>query len=548
MDEDDNAYPGYFTQYMVSSEHHKPRKPTCLVNARQSTVQVTWNALDACTDCEATGTGGNEKIGKVRYGELQKCLNIQRRNGMCYLQNDYVRVVNNNNSWDLTWYDEFDEYIAAYDCEEIEDEVNGAYSPLLDALFYGTVVGRMFEDWYGTSPLGPGEIINIRVHVGYNFVNAFWTGIECAFGDGDGKNYHPLVTLGVVAHEVAHGTTERNSGLYYYYQWGGINEAFSDITGETAEAYLEEADWLVGYDLAAGTTPPFRYMENPEDDGRSISHADNFTKWMDVHYSSGVYNRAFWLVVNEYEVPIKDAYHAFLYANMLYWHHMSDFDYAACDVLKAAYDLGQDGAPYRLAFAQVGVKTCNVEDHLLGLREGKVYGNITVSRCSSPTFMFTAWDWEFYEFAVTVNATSSKGDVKITLSDKVWGAEDADDVVIYAEGMNSVYYVYGTPNASMEFTIALSTEEDITMDDVSLVATHEWVGWTDYEESEEEESEEEESEEEESEEEEEEEEEEEGEEGEGGEETPDQSTSLAGHVFNFFKSFVLIFFAPSDTE
>jgi hypothetical protein len=32
---------------------------------------------------------------------------------------------------------------ASYNCEEMEgDEVNGAYSPLLDAFFYGTVVGR----------------------------------------------------------------------------------------------------------------------------------------------------------------------------------------------------------------------------------------------------------------------------------------------------------------------------------------------------------------------------------------------------------------------
>lgn len=56
---------------------------------------MNWDALETCVDCEATGIGGNEKIGKIRYGELQRCLDLRRENGVCYLENKYVRVINN---------------------------------------------------------------------------------------------------------------------------------------------------------------------------------------------------------------------------------------------------------------------------------------------------------------------------------------------------------------------------------------------------------------------------------------------------------------------
>ena len=465
-DEDTTAYRGNVAQYLVAPPHALQHRPSCLIDARHHSVLHSWDALDTCTDCRITGTGGNLKIGKIRYGNLQQCLDLRREDGLCYLENKYVRVLNNNFTYNLT--DDAgpgDTPVASYNCDEIDDQVNGAFSPLLDAAFYGTAVGRMFEDWYGLLPFGEATVF--RVHYGVNQLAAFYNGYECTFGDGDGQRYHPLVTLNIVGHEVAHGFTERNSGLYYYQQWGGIDEAFSDMTGEVAEAYLAEADWLIGSDAVMGSGPPFRFFEHPEKDNHSISHADNFTDFMDVHYSSGVYNRAFFLLVNEHSIPIKDAYHAFLYANMLYWHHMSNFDHAACDVLKAAYDLGQDGAPYRLAFAQVGVKTCNVEDHVVGLRKGEVYSNITVSRCASPTFVFSV-PGQFAE-SVTVSANSSGGEVNVTLSDRVWGSED-QAVLVYAQGQGSTSFEVPV-NVSLHLTITLTTDADTPLKDVTLEAT-----------------------------------------------------------------------------
>lgn len=46
------------------------------------------------------------------------------------------------------------------------------------------------------------------------------------------------MNMNVVSHEVSHGFTEQDSGLIYSNQSGGINDVFSDISGEAAEYYL----------------------------------------------------------------------------------------------------------------------------------------------------------------------------------------------------------------------------------------------------------------------------------------------------------------------
>lgn len=82
-------------KYLVQVVDNEQRRPTCITNARDSRVIMNWDALETCVDCEATGIGGNEKIGKIQYGELQRCLDLRRENGVCYLENKYVRVINN---------------------------------------------------------------------------------------------------------------------------------------------------------------------------------------------------------------------------------------------------------------------------------------------------------------------------------------------------------------------------------------------------------------------------------------------------------------------
>jgi len=121
----------------------------------------------------------------------------------------------------------------------------------------------------------------------------------------------------VTSHEVSHGFTEQNSALVYSGMSGGMNEAFSDMAGEAAENYMKGTnDFQVGAEIfkAAGA---LRYMYNPPLDGRSIDNAANFTSTLDVHYSSGVYNKAFYLLATKTGWNVQKAFQVMADANRL---------------------------------------------------------------------------------------------------------------------------------------------------------------------------------------------------------------------------------------
>ncbi len=64
---------------------------------------------------------------------------------------------------------------------------------------------------------------------------------------GDARTYPQA--LDVVAHELTHGVTEYESGLFYYYQSGAINESLSDVFGELVQQVHVTGSgtpWLIG--------------------------------------------------------------------------------------------------------------------------------------------------------------------------------------------------------------------------------------------------------------------------------------------------------------
>ncbi len=74
------------------------------------------------------------------------------------------------------------------------------------------------------------------VHYGTGYNNAFWDGARMAYGDGDGVQFSPLVSLDVVGHEMTHGVTQYTAGLVYSGESGALNESFSDILGAHGRA------------------------------------------------------------------------------------------------------------------------------------------------------------------------------------------------------------------------------------------------------------------------------------------------------------------------
>ncbi len=165
--------------------------------------------------------------------------------------------------------------------------------------YYQTTYGRrgVYNDSKGTLS---------KVHYGNRYSNAFWSdSCKCmTYGDGDGISFRPLVSLDVAGHEMTHGVTSATAGLVYTKQSGGLNEAMSDIFGTMVEFYASAhganttPDYWIGEDVYTPTIPgdALRYMDNPTRDGYSIDTFLNYYDGIDVHYSSGIANNAFYLL------------------------------------------------------------------------------------------------------------------------------------------------------------------------------------------------------------------------------------------------------------
>ncbi|ODA29344.1 M4 family metallopeptidase [Veronia pacifica] len=326
--------------------------------------------LSAWAQLLAKGPGGNTKTGRYVYGEDYESLTITREGETCYLESPNVRTVDMEHKYDLSKDDAF-----SFSCLDGEEpinnqrEVNEAYSPLNDAFYFGNVSFNMYKDWYDTSPL-PFQLM-MKVHFGEDFENAFWNGRFMTFGDG--KDYfYPLVDINVATHEVSHGFTEFNSGLIYANESGGMNEAFSDISAEGSEFYWKgDVDWIVGADIFKAEGG-LRYFEDPTEDGRSIGHYDDYYDGMNVHFSSGIFNRAYYLLANSSGWDPRKALDVYVLANQAYWTADSTFEEGACGVISSAYDLGYDWQVVFKSFLEVGVVCTNtgVDTDYDGLDDG----------------------------------------------------------------------------------------------------------------------------------------------------------------------------------
>ncbi|HEX8155140.1 MAG TPA: M4 family metallopeptidase, partial [Thermoanaerobaculia bacterium] len=150
-----------------------------------------------------------------------------------------------------------------------------------------------------------GAQLRSSVHYSSGYNNAFWNGAQMVYGDGDGSEFGPFSrALDVVAHELSHAVTETSANLTYSYESGALNEATSDIMGVAAEAWkygvIDSRTWKVGEDCYTPATAgdALRYMNDPKKDGSSIDYYTDYYSGLDVHYSSGLGNLAFYLLSN----------------------------------------------------------------------------------------------------------------------------------------------------------------------------------------------------------------------------------------------------------
>ena len=324
--------------------------PTFLIDAKDKNVHAQWEGF---VSYNMKGDGGNAKTGRYTYGVDFGFLDVTRNsNGTCSYINNNVRVIHARNSGSFRFRD----YTPINaDCTTgILDEVNDGYSAANDAFYFGDNVVKMYNQWYSDSTLARYTPLPMRVHFGNNYENAFLSGTNMAFGDGH-STYYPLVSLDVMAHEVTHFVTRLTSKLRYSGQSGGMNEAFSDMAGEAAEAFVRsQNDFHVGAQIFK-SQGAIRYMCNPPQDGRSIDRASNYRNGMDVHLSSGVYNKAFCLLAKRTGWGIKKSFGLFLRANKMYWSIDSTYATGFCGVISAAKDLNYNKDDVTASFSAVGV-------------------------------------------------------------------------------------------------------------------------------------------------------------------------------------------------
>src|SRR5690606_17426118 len=331
-----------------SARGGSPTSPKVIVDAVDGTILRQFDALKNVEI--GTGPGGNAKTGQYEYGVDHGYLDVEQNGADCTMNSDKVTTINLNHgtSGSTPW---------TYACpRNTVKEINGAYSPLNDAHFFGHVVFDMYNDYLATSPLT--NKVTLKVHYSNSYENAFWEPATQTMYFGDGAStFYPLVGLDVLAHEVSHGFTEQNSDLEYANQPGGINEAFSDMAGEAAEFFFNgENDFLVGGEIFKAPGEALRYFADPTLDGISIGSANDYYDGLDVHYSSGVYNKAFYLLANTAGWDTYKAFMAFAVANRDYWTPSTNFYDGACGVETAAGDLGYATADVTAAFAGVDVE------------------------------------------------------------------------------------------------------------------------------------------------------------------------------------------------
>jgi Zn-dependent metalloprotease len=417
----------YVVSFFADTEKGNPSQPIFFVEVKNGKV---LHSFDMLRYADGTGPGGNQKIGQYYYGTDYGPFGVSQNGSTCTMNFGDVKTVDlNHGTSGSTPF--------SYTCyENLHKEINGAYSPLNDAQFFGQVVYDMYMAWYGV-PVLPFQL-TMRCHYSTNYENAFWNGSTMTFGDGY-TTFYPLVALDVSAHEVSHGFTEFNSDLIYSGQSGGINEAFSDMAGEASEYYSRGSnDFKVGYDICKSPTGALRYMYDPPLDGNSIDHVNGYYSGLDVHYSSGVFNKAFWLVATTSGWDTHKAFDIFVKANQDYWGPSTNFQQGAEGALDAALDYDYNCQDVVNAFAVVGITlTCPppVADFVGSstIGEAPLTVNFTDQSTNNPTW----WSWVFGDtgtssdkdpghtytspgiYTVTLTAANASGSDSVTETDYI---------------------------------------------------------------------------------------------------------------------------------
>ena len=374
VDQNNTAHWAYLISFFAKPAHGPAELPTYILDALSFTVYKQWNDLKKLEEVQGGGIGGNEgKIGQISYDGLSghfPALEVQRdtKAKLCYLQNK-LTIIKDRRHNDKT---------VTFSCAQADskhnnlywnttdDKANGGYSPNNDALYSDKIVRQMYKDWFNLDMLvkkGKPMQVTMIAHDPDEGQNAYYLNGTMVFGDGDNESY-PVTAPSIVAHEMSHGFTEQHSNLVYDEQSGGLNESFSDMADKAIEYYVKgNNNWEIDPEVLKEGGSLLRWMDQPTKDcGKkkpghdcSIDNMKDYNATVNVHFSSGIFNKAFTLIAGKWNT--KKAFEVMTKANTDYWTSNTSFSAAACGVISATQDYKYDIETVLAAMKAVGVDT-----------------------------------------------------------------------------------------------------------------------------------------------------------------------------------------------
>lgn len=344
----------------------EPGNYSYMIDAENGTVLASANQIHT-----ADPEGENSRTrGKGVLGDIKKLNTVKNKGGTFLL--DRTRGKG----------------IATYDAKNMltipgtlwldtDHKLNSTYDrAAVDAHAYA---GQTFDYYHKvhkrSSYDGKGARVISTVHYGEAYNNAFWSGSQMVYGDGDGILFTSLSgSLDVVAHELTHAVTQTTAQLIYQGDSGALNESMSDIFGAIIEGhYSKRPDWLIGEDIytpkQAGDA--LRSLSDPTANGLPDHYTKRYLGTDDfggVHINSSITNKAAYLLANggtHYKVKVNGIGTAktgkILYRTLTqYLTPNATFRQYRAAAIEAATDLyghdSREAASVKASFSAVGLK------------------------------------------------------------------------------------------------------------------------------------------------------------------------------------------------
>jgi Zn-dependent metalloprotease len=201
-----------------------------------------------------------------------------------------------------------------------ERDKKSADTPVNEAFSYSGSTYNFYRRIFNRNSLdNNGMSLISSVHLGQRLNNAFWTGEQMCYGDGDGRVFIRFTkSFDVVGHELTHGVISHTCNLVYSNEPGALNEHFADVFGSLVKQWSKrqtaaKADWLIGADImgpetSAKSLRTFKAGKAYENDAllgtdpQPKHLRDKYTGFGDnggVHFNSGIPNHAFYLAAME---------------------------------------------------------------------------------------------------------------------------------------------------------------------------------------------------------------------------------------------------------